>query len=269
MGYVMPYTNCATLFKCRTKGAAGGAPSIDFAPLRHLRHLVVQQTGGGGATACHPKHTRAAPSSGGATAGWRLRLADHAAHLLATPNRSPSRPIGTRAAPITARSCPEAHLADTVVMQPHRTDRPLISSATPGNTGRIASRQGKGNGELMGKQVLGEPDDASGIPVDGGPALGIPITAPRRPAREDSRVDWCQVREPYQTTMVAIAVAQPQSRKQKASGRRGLADHRHRFGNPVRILNACSTDESDCLQRAFASSRKSHSIRAALSDQSR
>jgi hypothetical protein len=60
---------------------------------------------------------------------------------------------------------------------------------------------------------------------------------------------------------VAIAVAQPQSRKQKASGRRGLADQRHRFGNPVHILNACSTDERDCLQRAFASSRKSHSIR--------
>jgi hypothetical protein len=62
--------------------------------------------------------------------------------------------------------------------------------------------------------------------------------------------------------MVASAVAKPQSRKQKASGLYGLADHRHRFGNPVRILNACSTDESDCLQRVFASSRKSHSIRA-------
>jgi hypothetical protein len=39
---------------------------------------------------------------------------------------------------------------------------------------------------------------------------------------------------PDRAAAVATAVAQPQSRKQKASGLRSLADHGHRFGNPVK-----------------------------------
>jgi hypothetical protein len=80
MGYRLTDMWCATLSKWRTQGGAGGALSTSFAPLRHLRHPLLQETGGGGAL-----NPRAQPRThGGDTAGWRLRLADHDARLLTT-----------------------------------------------------------------------------------------------------------------------------------------------------------------------------------------
>jgi hypothetical protein len=71
-----------------------------------------------------------------------------------------------RAAPITARTCEEAHDASIVVMQPHRTVRPLITTATSGSTGPVASRQGGKWTETQRKQVLrARPTGSGSLPT--------------------------------------------------------------------------------------------------------
>jgi hypothetical protein len=45
--------------------------------------------------------------------------------------------------------------------------------------------------------------------------------------------------------MVAIAVAPPRSRQEKASSLRALADHRHRFGNPVKAKGGYANDTDE------------------------
>jgi hypothetical protein len=69
MGYVMPYKNCVTLFKCRIKGGAGGATPIDFAPLRHLRHPLIGE---------------------GQVAQWRTTSRAHPQHPAAKGRTSPA-----------------------------------------------------------------------------------------------------------------------------------------------------------------------------------
>jgi hypothetical protein len=58
MGYRLTARKCSTLCGWSKKGGASGAHSIHFAPLLHLLHPVVQQTGGGGATAIHLPRAR-------------------------------------------------------------------------------------------------------------------------------------------------------------------------------------------------------------------
>jgi hypothetical protein len=79
MGYRMILDGCATSLTRRTPGAAGAADMKHFAPLRHLRHPLI---GEGKVPQWRNTASRAAHHTGGATAGWRLRLADHDARLL-------------------------------------------------------------------------------------------------------------------------------------------------------------------------------------------
>ena len=79
---------CATSKNWRTQSGASDAAPIHFAPVRQLRQFLIGR-GKGGALAQH----HLAPSRGTAlrrhTAGWRLRLADHA--LARSPDRQTPR----------------------------------------------------------------------------------------------------------------------------------------------------------------------------------
>jgi hypothetical protein len=116
-----------------------------FAPLRHLRHPVVQQTGGGGATVAASAsrarstelpaaHGRLAPTAGRPCArlpSWKG---------LTDPSHNPAYRHPSRTD--HRQNVPHAHLADPTVMQRHRTTCPPTPMIAPITTGSIVSRQG-------------------------------------------------------------------------------------------------------------------------------